>query len=121
MTNHADMIQAYLKTRDAQDIAKAALDDETARLNPFKDAHNHAKADHTAAKKALTEELATPGAKIETDSGSASLSNPKSTTVREVDTEALLQWAREQHPRVVERFTHDVVKTPAPRLTVKGK
>lgn len=121
MITNADLIQAYLKTRDAQAAAKAALDDEKAKLRPWEDNHNAARKEHAEVKNELTELLNDPGAKIETDSGSASLSNPKATITREVDLEALLEWAQQQHPRVVQRFTRDVAKTPAPRLTVKGK
>lgn len=121
MTNHADLIQNFIKTRHLQEMAKADLDEQKTNLQPWEENHRRAKHEHDTAKKAIAEELATPGAKFITDSGSASLSNPKTTIVREVDMEALLEWAKEQHPRVVDRFTNDVKKTPAPRLTVKEK
>lgn len=116
----AEMVQAYLKTKDQAASAKASLDDEKQRLAPFEEAKKAADKEHAEAKKALNSALGRPGAKFTTAAGTASLSRPKTTITRELDMEAFIEHMREKHPKMLERFTRDVPHTPAPRLTVKG-
>ena len=115
----AELIQAYLKTRDAAASAKISLDAEKQRLAPYEEAKKAADAEHAEAKGELFDALGEPGAKFTTPAGTASLSRPRTTIVRELDMDALVAHLKEKHPRMLERFTVDVERTPAPRLTVK--
>ena len=115
----AELIQAFLKTRDAAASAKASLDDEKQRLAPYEEAKRSADKEHAEAKAALRDALAEPGAKFATAAGVARLSKPKTTIVRELDVDAFIEHMREKHPKMVEKYVRDVAKTPSPSLTVK--
>ena len=116
----AELVQAYIKTKDQATSAKASLDDEKQRLAPFEEAKKAADKEHADAKKALNAALGRPGAKFTTAAGTASLSRPKTTVTRELDMDAFIEHMKEKHPKMLARFTRDVEHTPAPRLTVKG-
>lgn len=116
----AELIQKFVKTKEQAASAKTSLDEEKARLAPFAEAKKAADAEHGEAKKALNEALGTPGAKFTTPVGTASLSKPKTTIVRELDMDAFIEHMKEKHPKMLQRFMRDVERTPAPRLTVKG-
>ena len=115
----AELIQAFIKTREAAASAKASLDDEKKRLAPYEEAKRSADKEHAEAKAALREALAEPGAKFATAAGVARLSKPKTTIVRELDVDAFIEHMREKHPKMVEKYVRDVAKTPSPSLTVK--
>lgn len=116
----AELVQAYIKTKDQAASAKASLDAEKAALAPYEQAKKAADKEHADAKQALNGALAKPGAKFTTAVGTASLSRPKTTVTRELDMDAFIEHMKEKHPKLLARFTRDVERTPAPRLTVKG-
>ena len=115
----AELIQAYLKTREAAASAKISLDVEKQRLVPYEEAKKAADREHAEAKGELFDALGEPGAKFTTPAGTASLSRPRTIIVRELDMDALVAHLKERHPRMLERFTVDVERTSTPRLTVK--
>ena len=115
----AELIQAYLKTREAAASAKISLDVEKQRLVPYEEAKKSADREHAEAKGELFDALGEPGAKFTTPAGTASLSRPRTTIVRELDMDALVAHLKERHPRMLERFTVDVERTPNPSLTVR--
>ena len=115
----AELIQTFIKTKDAAASAKASLDEAKDGLAPYEEAKKSADAEHAAAKGELFGALGEPGAKFTTPAGTASLSRPRTTIVRELDMDALVAHLKEKHPRMLERFTVDVERTPSPRLTVK--
>ena len=117
----AELIQAFIKTREAAASAKASLDDEKKQLAPYEEAKRSADKEHAEAKAALRDALAEPGAKFATAAGVARLSKPKTTIVRELDVDAFIEHMREKHPKMIEKYVRDVTKTPAPSLTVKDK
>lgn len=115
----AEMIQTFIKTKANAESAKKSLADEKARLAPYEDAKKAADTEHAEAKRVLFDALAKPGAKFTTPAGVSSLSKPKTTIVRELDMDALVEHLHEQHPEIIAQFLRDVKRTPKPSLTVR--
>lgn len=115
-----ELIQRFLKTRDAADTAKKALADEKKRLAPFEEARKATADEHATVKRELVDALGSPGAKFNTPAGTASLSRPRRTVVLEVDMDALVEYLHAEHPEIIEKFTHRRDRTASPSLRVVG-